>query len=296
MFLAGLGVTIFSLSLPLTKIAIRGLDPVFVALSRGAVGGLLSCMILLVWRIERPSAYELRQLLVIIGGALIGFPLLTTFALRHTASNHGVIVIGLLPLATAGCAVVRTGERTTRRYWCSAVVGLGAVLAYAIDKNGGSLRLADLLLALAVVVVAFSYTEGALMARSRPSWQVTCLTLVVGLPVTLPLSLYALSGDRTATIGQWAACLYIGVFSVLLGLFAWYKGLADAGIARAAQLQLLQPILSLAWAWPLLGERLDAAAVLTAIIVVASVAVGALGPNAARAASNLPPIELPAAP
>ncbi len=42
-----------------------------------------------------------------------------------------------------------------------------------------------------------------------------------------------------------------------LGFIPWYAGLAQGGIARAGQTQLAQPLLTLAWAWLLLGEPFD---------------------------------------
>ena len=59
-----------------------------------------------------------------------------------------------------------------------------------------------------------------------------------------------------------------------IGYLAWYSGIARIGIARAGQLQLLQPSLSLLWAWPLLGEHLNLDASLTALVVLAAVAAG----------------------
>jgi drug/metabolite transporter (DMT)-like permease len=61
---------------------------------------------------------------------------------------------------------------------------------------------------------------------------------------------------------------------MLLGFFAWYRGLALGGIARISQLQLLQPLLTIGWAALFLGESLTLATGLTAVLVVLCVAVG----------------------
>jgi drug/metabolite transporter (DMT)-like permease len=42
---------------------------------------------------------------------------------------------------------------------------------------------------------------------------------------------------------------------MFVGFFAWYSGLARAGIARASQLQLTQPFLTIGIAALILGER-----------------------------------------
>ena len=69
----------------------------------------------------------------------------------------------------------------------------------------------------------------------------------------------------------WLCFLYVALVSQLLGFFAWYHGLALGGVARVSQLQLLQPFLAMLFAWPLLGERLDAVSIGFALAVVATV-------------------------
>ena len=59
-----------------------------------------------------------------------------------------------------------------------------------------------------------------------------------------------------------------------LGFFAWYRGLALGGTMRVSQVQLVQPFLSLLFAVPLLGERLDAATFAFSVAVIATVFLG----------------------
>jgi hypothetical protein len=66
---------------------------------------------------------------------------------------------------------------------------------------------------------------------------------------------------------------YVSGVSMFLGFFAWYAGLARAGIARAGQVQLAQPLLTLAWSWLLLDEHAGISTVVAAVGVLASVVV-----------------------
>ena len=128
---------------------------------------------------------------------------------------------------------------------------------------------------LAVVAAAIGYTEGALLAREIGAWQVICWALVLAAPAVWTVTLVA--AGRTgldATAGQWSAFAYTAVFSMFLGFLAWYTGLARGGIAKAGQLQLAQPALSIMWGWPLLGEQLTLPAVVTVVIVLLAVAAG----------------------
>jgi drug/metabolite transporter (DMT)-like permease len=185
------------------------------------------------------------------------------------------VVNGLLPLATAGLAVIRAGERPSGRYWICSAAGFAAVFGFVVFEGGSSLHVADLLLVLAVLAGAVGYTEGALLAREMGGWQVICWALVLGAPAVWTVSIVAAARTGLdASAGQWVAFGYTAVFSMFLGFIAWYTGLARGGIARAGQLQLAQPALSIVWGWPLLGETLTVPAVVTVVVVLLAVAAG----------------------
>ena len=56
-----------------------------------------------------------------------------------------------------------------------------------------------------------------------------------------------------------------------LGFFAWYRGLLLGGTVRVSQVQLLQPFITMLFAVPLLGEKLDALTVGFALAVISTV-------------------------
>ena len=275
MGLAVIGVAAFSLSVPMTKLAVRDLDPDVAGVGRAVVAAALAAVVLVVRRVPVPARRQLARLGAVVGGVVVGFPLLVAIAVRDVPSSHGAVVIGLLPLATAGGALLRAGERPSAGYWASSLVGVAAVVAYALHEGGRSLHAADLLLLGAVVAAGVGYTEGAMLARELGAWQVICWALVLATPATVAITAVAAAGSGLdASPTAWAGFAYTAVVSMFLGFFAWYAGLARAGIARAGQVQLLQPGLSLLWAWPLLGEPLTVPAVAATALVVGAVVVG----------------------
>lgn len=62
---------------------------------------------------------------------------------------------------------------------------------------------------------------------------------------------------------------------MFLGFFAWYRGLAIGPMARVSQIQLVQPVMTLAWAALILHEHLDLPTILggLAVIICAACAV-----------------------
>lgn len=273
--LAALGVLAFSLTAPATKIVVQGSSVLFASAGRSVLAAIAAATILLAERAPRPPREVRRHLGWVVAGVGLGFPILNAWGLHTVPSAHGAVVIALLPLATAGVAALVAGERPSRRYWACSAVGVGAVLAFVVGQGTGGLQMGDLLLLGAVIAASFGYAHGAMASRVIPGRQVICWAVVLALPAVVPLAAIGLRGAGAPdTAGQWGAFAYTVLVSNLAGFFVWYAGLARAGIARAGQLQLAQPMLSLVWAWPLVGERLTLRAVLASAVVIGAVAVG----------------------
>lgn len=265
------GVLLFSLTLPMTKLALRGFDPWFIASGRAVVAAGLGAATLRLQRARRPTRRELRRLAVVAAGVVLGFPVLSSLALTTTSATHAAVVIALLPAATAVAGVVRSREIPSRAFWLAAAAGTTVVLGWALARAGGGLRVGDAYLLVGVALCAVGYAEGAVTARSLGSAQTICWALLIAAPVTVPLAAATAPG-RTPTGSALAGLLYVSVGSMFLGFFAWYAGLARGGVARISQIQLVQTPLSLAWSALILGERLTWSTALVAAAVVATVA------------------------
>jgi drug/metabolite transporter (DMT)-like permease len=275
MWLGMVGVAIFSLTLPFTRIAVAELNPVLVALGRAVVAAVAAALLLWHGRVPGPSAAQIRPLLITALGVVVGFPVFSSLAMRSVPASHGAVVLGILPLATALFGALRFGERPSAGFWIAALFGSGIVVAFAVLQGGGGLHAADLALFVAVVAAAMGYAEGGRLAQTMGGQQVICWALLLSMPLLLPVTLwlgwhYGVSASPMA----WLGFCYVSLFSMFIGFFFWYKGLALGGIARVGQVQLLQPFLTLIGAALIGGETLDLRNLLFALAVVAVVAVG----------------------
>ncbi len=266
---AALGVLAFSFTFPATVLAERTFNPLVVGAGRSVISGVIAGVCLRVARAPLPGRAHWPGLIAVAAGCGIGFGALTALALHHTSSSHAAVVVGLLPAATATVAVIRTRERPSPLFWVASIAGTVAVTAYAISRGAGALREDDVLLLSSVVIGAIGYAEGGRLTRQLPGWQVTAWGLVLAFPVSLPLTLVPLFESPTGPVKVSAILgfAYVGTISTFIGFFAWYKGLAEAGVAKASQLQLAQPLLTIAWSIPLLGEKIDATGLATALVV-----------------------------
>jgi drug/metabolite transporter (DMT)-like permease len=271
-----LGVVLFSFSVPFTKVAVKGFDPFLTATGRAAIAGALA-VVLLAWRrVPRPPRDQVRPLLLTMLGAVFGWPILLALALQRTTSAHAAVIAAFMPLTTALIAVLRTHERVSRQFWVAAGAGTAALLAFALSRGGaeGGDLVADALIACAVVASSWCYVEGASVTKAMPGWQVISWVVVLALPITVPASAviwWATHAHYDPTAGAWTSLVLLGVSSMYVGFFAWYRGLALAGIARGGQVQQLQALLTLVWSALLLHERVTRVTVLAAVGVVVCV-------------------------
>lgn len=171
--------------MPLTRVAVAGFSPLFIGSVRAVVAGVLAAVALTATRQRRPRGGQWGRLALVGGGVVLGFPLLTSYALTTAPASHGAVVIAVLPAATAVMAVLRGHERPPLPFWLAAGAGAVAALAFASAQWGGlgELHWADLLLFGAVLSAAVGYAEGGLLARELGAWQTVSWALVLCSPL-----------------------------------------------------------------------------------------------------------------
>jgi drug/metabolite transporter (DMT)-like permease len=275
LLLGTVGVLAFSLTLPATRLAVRELNPWVVASGRAVGAGVLAVAYLSAIGAARPTARQLGRLVIVACGVVAGFPLLSSLALTEQTAAHGAVVVAVLPAATAVFAVLRAGERPSRLFWLAAVASLASVLVFVAVSGGlhGGVHPADLLLLAAAMAGGLGYAEGGALSRELDGPRTICWALVVSLPVTVPACtvLAVTQGLSGATGSAWLGFAYVTIVSMFLGFFPWYAGLARGGVAKVAQVQSLQPVLTLLWSALLLGEQVTALSLLAAVIVLCCV-------------------------
>ncbi len=286
LWLGVLGVACFAVTLPMTRLATGTqhapqLSPWFLTLGRAALAGVLSVIFLVATRSALPARPQWRPLGLAMLGNAIGYPLLLAYALRVVDASHAAVITALLPLVTAAVAAWVLHQRAPLGFWLCAIAGSALVIAFSLLRAGGGsagfagvgFAWADLLLVAAVFAASLGYIYGAQVTPALGAERVICWVCVMALPATLPGALLLWPVQPVAG-SAWAGFVYVGVFSMWVGFFAWYRGLALGGALRVSQTQLLQPFFSIIAAVPLLGEPIDGVTLGFAAAVGATVMVG----------------------
>lgn len=249
------GVVIFAGSLPATRLAVMDFDPMFLTAVRATLAALLGGMVLLILKQRLPTKTDLPSLFIVSLGVVVGFPLLSAWALQYVTSAHATVFLGILPLFTAIFAVWRGEARPPVLFWFFALLGSSFVAGYAALNSGQASLVGGLLMLGAVMACGLGYAEGGRLSRTLGGWQVISWALVLSLPMMLPMVWLTWPESLVeVSITAWAGLIYVSLFSMFIGFVFWYRGLALGGIAAVGQLQLIQPFMALLLAALLLHE------------------------------------------
>jgi drug/metabolite transporter (DMT)-like permease len=279
MLIGFIGMVCFSLTLPATSIAVPYFGETIVGLGRTVIAAIIVSIIFSIKKESLPNKNQLKSLGIVAFGAVLAFPLLTTFAMKSLPVSHGAIELALLPLATAGFAMWRGGERPSRRYWIASIMGAIAVILYAVYLGIGQLQKGDVALIAAVLLLGLSYAEGGKLSKELGSWQVIAWAILMGAPFfIIPVGLSISVDMLQAPIEAWISLFYLAVVSQFLAYVAWYAGMSLGGIARVGQIQYLQPFLMIGFSILFLGESITWLTIVLAIVVVICVIIGKNAP------------------
>ncbi|MFZ4863699.1 DMT family transporter [Sphingobacterium sp. Mn56C] len=268
-----IGVLMFSGTVPATKIAVFDLPVTFLTFARAGIAGILALFFILIAKSKIPTRKQFASIGIVAAGAVLVFPLLCALALQHMSSARSLLYVGLIPISTAIFGVIRGRERVKYKFWLFALLGSFFVMGYAFSIGGNSSVMGDLIMLTAVIVCGLGYAEGARLAKNLAGWEVISWALVLSLPIVIPAVIYTMPNTlTTVSADAWIGVGYLGVFSQFLGFIFWYRGLAQGGIARVGQLQLLQSFFGLGIVAVLLQEQISVGMLAVCVCVVVCVA------------------------
>ena len=238
-----LGVVMFGGTLPATRLAVAQIDPLFLSAARATIAGCAGVAFLLLTR--RPLPPQKFWGPILLGGlcTVIGFPVLTALAMASVPAAHGGVVLGIVPLATAGAAALVAHERPSAGFWLASLAGAAIVVAYVLSQNEAQgFALGDIYLFGTVAAGAFGYAFSGRVSMAMPGWEVVSWQVAMLLPLAALASYLLWPHDLHAVSPQaWIGLAYVGLVSQFFAFFVFNAAMAMAGVARIGQLMLLQP-------------------------------------------------------
>jgi drug/metabolite transporter (DMT)-like permease len=242
-------VFLFSMTVPVTKIAVADFPALFLSSGRGLVACILAALYMLYTKqkLLPPRAFLLNIFLTGMCVVII-FPVSISFAMTYTNPSHGAVVLGILPLTTAIASTFITKQKLQFGFWICAALGSLVVIIFSMYHAKGQFNIADIYLLIAIAATSFGYVKGAQLTKILSGMQVISWALLTVAPIVFLIFCFNIPPYAVitqASTPSWLAFVYMSLISQYLGFIPWYKGLSLGGIAEVSQVQLLQPLFSL---------------------------------------------------
>lgn len=223
---------------------------------RFSIAGILLAAWGIVQGMRWPRGRNLLWLIAMGGVGYVGQSYCYFAALQYASAGLVALLLYLYPAIVTVLSALLFGRRIgVGRGWAVAAALAGTALTVGGDLHS-EIPGVVLGIAAAFIYSAYILTGEGVMPRAGPVAAATVVMLsaagVYGLAVlesgpTLP-----------ATPPGWAAVLAIAIFSTLLAILGFFKGLEKLGAADASTLSTLEPLITLGLAALVLGERVTA--------------------------------------
>jgi drug/metabolite transporter (DMT)-like permease len=270
------GVCLFAGTLPATRLTVAAIDPLFLSAARAAIAGCAGVICLVVLRRPLPPRKLWDKILVAAVCTIVGFPVLMALAMVTVPAAHGGVVLGILPLATAGAAAIVAHERPSPGFWLVSLAGAALVVVFVLSQSEArTFALGDVYLLGTVLAGAFGYALSGRLSISMPGWEVVSWQVAAFLPFSAVAALLLWPHDLSGVHAPaWVGFAYVSLVSQYFAFFVFNAAMAMAGVARVGQLMLLQPFVIVVLASLVNGEPVRLATLGYAAAVVIVVMIG----------------------
>jgi drug/metabolite transporter (DMT)-like permease len=276
LLLGVIGMCMFAGTLPATRLALLGLDPLFLTAARGSIAGSAALAVLLLSRRKLPPLSLWGQICGTAFCTALAYPLFAAFAMMSVPAAHGGVVLGILPLATAAAAALIAHERPSYGFWLASAAGALLVLIFTLRQSEGmGVSVGDIFLLGTIAAGAIGYTMSARLTALMPGWEVISWQVVILLPLFAAATIALWPADvASVPMACWAGLGYVGLVSQYTSFFVFNAAMVRAGIARTSQIMLLQPFVIIALAVVVNGEPIKGETILFAAAVMTTVLIG----------------------
>jgi drug/metabolite transporter (DMT)-like permease len=194
-----------------------------------------------------------------------------------SAADAGVIV-AVTPLTTATVAILLGHRHPRKIFWIAAGLGTVAAVVFAVSRShslGGGELWGYLLMIAAVIGSSFGSVAGGTMAGRHQPFFVISWAILMATPVLVPITLIDLAMHPIAALppaSAWFGYLWVSLFSIFIGHYFWNSAMHAVGIIKISQMQLAQPLITMALSLVILNEAVSPITLLAALAIIGCVA------------------------
>jgi drug/metabolite transporter (DMT)-like permease len=202
----------------------------------------------------------------------------TYLGIAFTTASSAVMLQAATPVMVALGARVYLGERLRATQWAG--VGCSTLGVLLVITRGSwraiahlELRPGDVILLVAQIGWSMYTIYGKRVLAEFEPMLATTAAYVLGSLMLWPMAVVLAPLFPSPHLGSLSAWAVVG-YQAFLGAIAhvwWYEGVRAVGASRSAVFLNLQPVVGVLLAWMMLGERVQTAALIGGVLVLAGV-------------------------
>jgi drug/metabolite transporter (DMT)-like permease len=275
-FLLVISVLIFASSLVGIRAALVDYEPLELAVFRFVIASVTLAAYSLVAKIRLLDRKDLKM--IISAGFIFFVNIITAnYGLLTIKAGEASFILNLVPLLTAGLAVLILKEKLSPRFVIGLVVSfIGVSLIALTNSERSSFNFGIVFLLLAAITFAlFQITQKRLLTDYSPA-QVTCFAIWIATALFLPFG-HSLPGSiGEASLGATISALYLGVFPSALAYIVWFTALKKIPVARASSFFYFTPVFTIIIGYLWLNEIPSLVSIGGGALVIAGVIIGSI--------------------
>lgn len=236
---------------------------------RFAIAGALMAVWSVATRVRWPRGRDLALLAAMGAIGYVGQAYCYFSALRYASAGLVALLLYLYPAIVTVLSAVLSGRP----------VGGGRALAVAVALAGTAFAVggdlysttAGIVLGVGGAVIYSIYILVGEGVMTRVSPLAAATVVVLSAAATYAVMAANDGPSLPQSPSGWLAVIAIAVFSTLLAIFGFFKGLAKLGAADASTLSTMEPLITLGLAALVLGERVTAMQLLGGALILGTV-------------------------
>jgi drug/metabolite transporter (DMT)-like permease len=230
---------------------------------------IFSSAVLLLYLRRFPARWTPWQIAAAVAHILTAFLFIS--ATKLTTAANAIFLQYTAPIYIVLLAFWLLRERPSRTDWSSMVIIFAGMLLFFGDKISLSGLYGNILAVLSGLTMAVMTVSLRAQKRGAPAESILLaqvFTVIFGFPLLL---------RESWTIGNWLIIVYLGVFQIGLAFILFSSAIKHVPAIEATLISTLEPILNPLWVFLFLGEGPGRFALIGGLIVLAGVAINALG-------------------
>jgi drug/metabolite transporter (DMT)-like permease len=271
----------WGMSFPLLKMALDEIPPISLGFIRYILA--IPAIFILTLRLEGWDTMKhcIRtnwHLFAASGFLGIALPnIVQNIGMQYTTASLSGIIQATGPVFTVMLAAYLLHESLSLRKVIGAVLAIaGTVLLVTngMQEIETGQFYGNMLLLLSAIFYAFSGIVSKLVVEKASALMICTMSILIGSLILLPLSLYEglLNISQPSTSVMWAMFILI-LLPTVIAYYIWFHSLKDEELSRLVYFVYLIPIFAVIFSYILLGEVITIISAISALIIVAGVAI-----------------------